>query len=762
MSAEPFDGLVEKPENGLRGLRHWRFDLVAGLQVALVSLPLSLGIAIASGAPPVTGLVSAVVAGLVYPLLGGSYVTISGPAAGLAPALLSGMLTLGNGDPSVGYPLLLVAIFLTGVVQLLLTFLNVGETARSMPVAVMEGMLAAIGMMIIIKQIPVLLGDVSAPSISIVQAVRNLPNSLRAIDLEIFSIGAISLVMMSFLNNQRRRWVNVIPAPLIVVGFGIVLGHLFQVETKYLIDMPDNLLKDGLTLPRFAAVWENPGVWSQIILVVVTLTLIDGIESLATVAAVDKIDPFQRRSDPNKTLRAMAVSNILSSLAGGLTIIPGGIKSRANIDAGGRTLWSNAYNALFLMVFLWIGKDLIDRIPLATMASVLVSIGWRLCEPRGWLKVLDSGKEQFFLFVVTVISILATDLLVGILFGIGTKALLLVYLQLPSFRHVLTGRLSLRQFLQSTWEIVGGLFANPVMRQEILRQDGKDVRVFHLSSCVCFNLLALEKAIHQVPRDADVNLVLSPAARVVDHTTMEFLHHFQEQCVHEGRKVQILGLEVFHRFSLHPLSAAIHDGRLHKERRKVSLRQESMLKLARYHHLHYSPAIISSMNEHRFNYLARGSGKEERNIITGTYCHLSIKIFDYSYTDIPQYFVETRHTLLVVSVDRAMAQIPNCVLEPDQYVTNPLVEYPDVHLANGLPGRYQLRGDDEDGLRRFFTSPLLSILETHPHFYLEVRDNHLLAFRLDRDWEEVESIPVLLSLVECLGRTCRPGGESDA
>ncbi len=756
MSENISDSFSDKPQNGLKGLRHWRFDLLAGLQVALVSLPLSLGIAIASGAPPVTGLISAIIAGLIYPLLGGSYVTISGPAAGLAPALLAGMLTLGNGDLGAGYPLLLVAIFLTGVVQLFLTVFKVGEFAKMMPIAVMEGMLAAIGLMIIIKQVPALLGDFAAPSKSILLALINIPNSLFAIEYEIFFIGAISLVLVFLLNKNKVIWLNFIPAPLLVVCVGVVLGYLFQVEPKYLIKMPDNLMKDGFTLPQFAAVWENSNLWSKIIVVVITLTLIDGIESLATVAAVDKIDPFQRRSDPNKTLRAMAVSNILSSIAGGLTIIPGGIKSRANIDAGGRTLWANAYNAMFLIVFLWVGKDLINRIPLATLAAVLVYIGWRLCEPRGWIKALAIGKEQFFLFVVTVTSILAIDLLFGILFGILTKALMLLYLQMPSFRYFLTGRLSLRQLLNSVWANLRGLFANPVIRQTTLEQDGKEIRSLYLSSSVCFNLLALEKAISQIPKHADVNLVMSLSARVVDHTTMEYLHYFQEQCVHQGRKCQILGLEIFHRFSNHPLSAGLHDGRLHKEKKRMSLRQESMLAMARQCHLQFSPTILSSLNEHNFIYLARGSDKEESNIISGAYRNLDVKIFDYSFTEIPQYFLDTRHTILVIKVNYSTARIPNCVLEPDHYVAKSLVEYRDIHLAHDLPNRYHLRGEDEESIQNFFAPDLIAFFEAHPQFYMEARDNHILAFRVDRDLEDVDSIPVLFSFADCISRICVP------
>ncbi|MDP2265080.1 MAG: SulP family inorganic anion transporter, partial [Thiobacillus sp.] len=167
-----------KPQNGLAGLKHWRYDLGAGLQVALVSLPLSLGIAVASGAPPITGVISAIIAGLIFPFLGGAYVTISGPAAGLAPALLAGMLLLGGGDLAAGYPLLLVAICLTGLVQIVLSMVNAGRFAIFLPVTVVEAMLAAIGIMIIVKQIPPLLGDLAPLSKDMLGAILALPESL--------------------------------------------------------------------------------------------------------------------------------------------------------------------------------------------------------------------------------------------------------------------------------------------------------------------------------------------------------------------------------------------------------------------------------------------------------------------------------------------------------------------------------------------------------------------------------------------------------
>ena len=448
-------------------------------------MPLSLGIAVASGAPPITGVVSAIIAGLIFPFLGGAYVTISGPAAGLAPALLAGMLTLGNGDLAAGYPLLLVAICITGLVQIVLSMVNAGRFAIFLPVTVVEAMLAAIGIMIIVKQIPPLLGDLAPLSKDMLTAIFTLPESLTRIEWPVMLIGVLCLFLMFFLNSTRSAALKRLPAALIVAIVGILLGYLFDLDARYLISMPDDILKGGITLPAFEDVWQRTELWGSVVIVVITLTLIDGIESLATIAAVDKIDPFQRKSHANTTLRAMGVSNMLSSIFGGLTNIPGGVKSRANIDAGGRTLWANFYNAVFLVIFLFLAKDLISRVPLAAIGAILVYVGWRLCEYRVFQKTYAIGRDQIVIFLITIVAILATDLLFGILTGIAAEIVMLAYLLSPSFRVVLTGRLTFSQSARLVLRNLVDLFRSPVIKVKHEDLSGRIVRwpeeAFHIT-----------------------------------------------------------------------------------------------------------------------------------------------------------------------------------------------------------------------------------------------------------------------------------------
>ncbi|HEY6287944.1 MAG TPA: SulP family inorganic anion transporter, partial [Nitrospiraceae bacterium] len=422
---------IEKPENGVKGLKHWRYDLMAGLQVAMMGIPLSLGIAIASGAPPVCGLISAIIAGFVFPFLGGAYITISGPAAGLAPALLAGMIALGNGDLAVGYPILLVAICFVGIIQVILSLFNAGRFALFFPISVVEGMLMAIGMLIIIKQIPAFLGYITPPIKSIPKAIMLVPEQIMGMNPMICAIGAVTLFLLFFITSMLSRiqatWAKFIPVPLVVISLAGLTAWVLGLEEKYLIHVPSDVFEHGIVFPHFAEAFTRPDLYWPLVLTIITLTLIDGTESLATIQAIDKIDPFKRKSNPNVTLRAMGVSNTASSLLGGLTIIPGGMKSTTNMLVGGRTLWANFYYACFQLIILLFGAALMNYVPKSALAGLLMWVGWKLCSNKVFKRIFSVGKEQMFIAMVNVVVTLWTsDLLDGMIVGTLTKIVLLV------------------------------------------------------------------------------------------------------------------------------------------------------------------------------------------------------------------------------------------------------------------------------------------------------------------------------------------------
>jgi MFS superfamily sulfate permease-like transporter len=273
---------------------------------------------------------------------------------------------------------------------------------------------------------------------------------------------------------------------------------------------------------------------------VLTLTLIDGVESLATIAAIDRIDPFRRKSDPNRTLFAMGVSNMCSSMAGGLTIIPGGVKSTACIVGGGRTQWANFYNALFLILYIVIGRDVINLMPLSALGAIVIYTGYKLCAPKVWKHIAHIGGEQLFVFTATVLATLTTDLLWGIATGMLVKLALEIWISSRVERtesHAPVGRRLLCCATQT-----GELFRNPVV-QSLERPDG--YHLYFARPLVCFNSLYLNDALARIPSGSTaVYLHITDLVTMIDHTTSTVLQEFVEDFKRSGRGiVEILGLE---------------------------------------------------------------------------------------------------------------------------------------------------------------------------------------------------------------------------
>ena len=552
---------IEKPQNGLAGLKHWRYDMRSGFLVAMISLPFSMGIAITSGAPPVCGILSAIIAGFILPFLGGSYVTISGPAAGLAPAVFAGMMTLGAAmlgsgatqaeKLATGYPLILVAICIAGALQMVLAKFKVARLSAIFPAAVIEGMLAAIGLMIIVKQIPYFMGQ-SFEAHEFWEILGEIPSRLAGMDPAILGLSIGCIAALFILNALPGKLLKVMPPPVwVFVGGTAVSYFILHLDSKFLINVPGNLLEHGIVFPKFQEVFTNPVLWLPMAYIVVTLMLIDGTESLATIVGVDKIDPFHRRSDPDRTLLSMGASNIASSVLGGLTIIPGIVKSTTNIIGGGRTQWANFYNACCLLVFLIFAQPLINLVPLAVLGSILLFVGFKLCRPKVWRHVAHIGTEQILLFTVTVVVTVSTDLLLGVATGVALKLVLnLWYMGLSRTLSDCPQPAGLPTRLAD-------LFRNPVCQRDY--RNG--VYRLHIQrSLVCFNLFHVIQELERIPTDArEVQLHLGPDVTLVDHTTSETIIHYAEEYSSRPTKLpmELIGWKHLRPLSTHPCSVRL-------------------------------------------------------------------------------------------------------------------------------------------------------------------------------------------------------------
>jgi len=401
-------------------------NLFSGFVVSLIALPLGLGLALASGAPPISGIIAAIVGGIVVSLIGGSKVTITGPGNGLVVVILSAITVLGNGDMYQGYLYTLAAIVISGILLIILGFLRMGALGDFFPSSAIQGMLAAIGIGIFAKQIHVMLGNLDAKG-SIVQLLVQVPegifNFVKTDNSSMFYaglIGIISLSIMVFYSKIRNRYFQLIPAPMWIVVLSVGLYYYFDVfsATDYPIDknlliaLPNDILSN-FAFPDFEKVYQL-----EFISAVISITLIASIESLLSIKAVDKLDPLKRRSNVNKDIRALGLATVISGFLGGLNVVTVIARSSVNVNNKGSNRSANFFHALFLVAFILLFATELRKIPLSALAAILVFTGYKLAAPENLKKVFNIGSEQLLIFVVTLLVTISTSLITGILVGI--------------------------------------------------------------------------------------------------------------------------------------------------------------------------------------------------------------------------------------------------------------------------------------------------------------------------------------------------------
>ncbi|PPD21319.1 MAG: sulfate transporter [Methylomonas sp.] len=516
---------IATPLTSWAGLRaHWRNDVLSGFLVFLVALPLCLGIAMASGFPPMSGIITAIIGGVLVSRINGSYMTINGPAAGLIVVIFDAVQALGQGDAVAGFRYTLAAIAVAGLLQVLLGLFKAGRLSAFFPSAVVHGMLAAIGIIIMTKQIHILLG-VKPEATTLIGALAEIPHSIVAMNPEVTIIGVSGLVILMVWSLIRWPILKMMPAPLLVVLVGVALAWYFDLDhaPQYRVDVPDNFMA-GFHGPDFGKI-ATAEFW----LAVLTIWLIGSLESLLSAAAVDRLDPYKRHSNLNRDLTAVGAGNFISGMIGGLPMIAEIVRSSANINNGAKTGWANFFHGLFLLIFVALFPQLIREIPLSALAALLVFTGFKLASPREFAKILAVGVDHLVVFVVTIIGAVAVDLLVGVFLGIAVELLI----------HICRG-LKLRQAFATAYQ---------------LRATDPDTLHIEVSGAAVFsNVIALKSLLADLPGGKTLFFDLTEA-ELIDHTVMEFIHHFAEEYNGAGGRCQIVGLDGHHRYSRHHLAA---------------------------------------------------------------------------------------------------------------------------------------------------------------------------------------------------------------
>jgi len=515
------------PKTGLAGLKeNWRSDLQSGFLVFLIALPLCLGVSIASGFPPSAGIISAIVGGLLVSRISGSYLTINGPAAGLIVVILAAVQALGEGDVMAGYRYTLAAIVVSGSLQMLMGRFRIGQLSSFFPASVVHGMLAAIGLIIIATQSHVMLGVTPDPG-SLFSTILQIPHSLFHLKPDIFLISFLGLLILIVWPLVGSR----IPAPVIVVLVGMVFVWHFQLDqvtaangSKFLVSISDDFSAD-FYFPDFSKLFSVAFLEA-----VISISLVGSLESLLSATAVDKLDPYERSSDLDRDLTAVGIGNMVAGLMGGFPMIAEIVRSSENINNGAKTAWSNFFHGLLLLLFIVLFPGLINSIPLASLAALLVYTGYRLASPKAFARVMDVGKEQFLMFVVTIIGVLAVDLLAGVALGIIVKLAI--------------------DLVRGVW------FSNLFKIHFTIQQQDNDTLVVKLLGSALFsNFLPLKKALAGLESGKTVIFDFSEGY-LIDHTVMEFIHDYRQNYEARGGQCYKIG-KALETFSDHALAARL-------------------------------------------------------------------------------------------------------------------------------------------------------------------------------------------------------------
>lgn len=392
--------------------KSFKKDFPASIVVFLVALPLCLGIALASGAPLYSGIISGIIGGVVVGTLSNSALGVSGPAAGLAVIVLNAITDLG------GFEIFLVSVILAGLIQLVMGILKAGIIAYYFPSSVIKGMLAGIGVLIFYKQIPNALGAINFEAIK------------SGITINVAIITTISLGILLFWQTkfiQKIGFLAMIPGALLAVAVGILL-QLFAlpINTDFLVKIPVATSPaeffNNFTFPNFSQGLSNPDVYTTAIVIAVVASL----ETLLCVEASDKQDPLKRTTSTNKELIAQGVGNMCAGFIGGLPVTQVIVRSSANQQAGGQSKLSTILHGILLFISILLIPTLLNKIPLATLAAILLIVGYKLANPSTFKKMYQEGLDQFIPFVITIVGIVATDLLMGIGLGIAVAIFIIL------------------------------------------------------------------------------------------------------------------------------------------------------------------------------------------------------------------------------------------------------------------------------------------------------------------------------------------------
>jgi carbonic anhydrase len=500
-------------------MKNLKYDIPAGIVVYLVALPLCLGIALASGAPLMSGIISGIIGGVIVGSLSGSSTSVSGPAAGLATVVLASITQLGS------FETFSVALVIAGVLQLIIGCLKGGAIANYIPSNVIKGLLAAIGILLILKQIPKAMGyDIEHEDIFAFtqpngeNTFTHLFGSFTHFNPGSIIISLVSLALLLIWPKTPLKKIKLLPSSLVVVVVGICLTELFNqspsllIEKEHLVSIPNESIGSifGLNLPNFSG-FINYNVW----LVAFTLAIVSSLETLLNLEAVDNLDPHKRNSPPNRELIAQGTGNMLAGLLGGLPVTSVIVRSSVNIESGAKTKISAIIHGLILLLSILFLTPFLNKIPLAALAAILIITGYKLAKVQIFKDVYAKGWNQFIPFVATIVGIIFTDLLIGVLFGLAI----------------------------SVFYLLKSNFKNPLKIQMEKLYTSETIRIELPNQVSFLNKATIKDTLWGIPENSQV-IIDATNTDYIDNDVLEILKDFKEVVAPEKKiKLNKIGLK---------------------------------------------------------------------------------------------------------------------------------------------------------------------------------------------------------------------------
>ena len=709
------------PKKNLNSLvANWQSDFIAAVSVALIALPLSLGIALAAGAPAMAGILSAVVGGVVTTFFRGGHISINGPAKGVIAVILLGIALMDDGSGQ-AFNYVLAAIVVSGALQTLMGLLKLGRFADIFHPSVITGILAAIGIIIFAKQIHVAMGTTSeSPNIvqNLVDAMLLLPEANPFVVI----ISLTGLFLLLFHSKVNYRFFQILPAPMWVIALSIpfvyafnffdphslsLFGRSYEVGPKLLLEIPNNIM-DSIMHPNFGKV-HTLEFWTTVF----SLLMITSIESLAIAKAVDKLDPFKRKTDLNKELTGIGISTVAAGLIGGLPIIAVIIRSTVNIHNGAKTKWSNVYQGLLLLFLIVVVSPIMRQVPLCAFAILLVYTGFKLASPTVFKQVYAKGPEQLVFFLATMVLTLYTNLLVGLLGG----------LMLTMVSHMLLAGVAIPQFFRMIYKSGSEVMPLP---------DGS----YNLNIQGVANFLGIiqvNKLVAQIPSGADVTIDLSNT-RLVGMTYMDYLVDFLRAQKDAGGNVVITGLDSHVSSSTHNRALKIS---LNQTVEKLSPRQVRLQNLANENDYQYARKVDWNTSYlKKFHFFEIRPIERKSNCLRGSFKDLEVswEISDVTFSDGAAFSAETFYTtVMVLKLNKKMpvfAMEKEGLFEKifDRVIALTGHKDIDFEIYPNFSKKFLITGTNEAEIRSFFSKELIHFFENKQIYHLESNGEALLIF----------------------------------